>query len=80
MRAVGDLHVENFSTGRDTEGRLVWGVNDFDEVTRMPYAVDLTRLVTSAILAKRETGLALDPCDAATAVLSENSIRPGFGS
>jgi hypothetical protein len=29
--AVGDLHVENFETWRDQEGRLVWGVNDFDE-------------------------------------------------
>jgi uncharacterized protein (DUF2252 family) len=35
--AVGDLHVENFGTWRDTEGRLIWGVNDFDEVARMPY-------------------------------------------
>lgn len=26
--AVGDLHVENFGTWRDKEGRLVWGVND----------------------------------------------------
>jgi len=24
---VGDLHVENFGTWRDEEGRLVWGVN-----------------------------------------------------
>ena len=67
--AVGDLHVENFGTWRDAEGRLVWGVNDFDEVARMPYAVDLTRLVTSAILAKRENRLAIDPGEAATAVL-----------
>lgn len=67
--AVGDLHVENFGTWRDVEGRLVWGVNDFDEVARMPYTVDLTRLTTSAILAKRENGLAIDPSDAATAVL-----------
>jgi hypothetical protein len=29
--AVGDLHVENFGTWRDSEGRLIWGVNDFDE-------------------------------------------------
>ena len=29
--AVGDLHVENFGTWRDTEGRLIWGINDFDE-------------------------------------------------
>jgi len=28
--SVGDLHVENFGTWRDTDGRLVWGVNDFD--------------------------------------------------
>ena len=67
--AVGDLHVENFGTWRDAEGRLVWGVNDFDEVARMPYAVDLTRLVTSAILAKRENRLAIDPGEAAMAVL-----------
>jgi hypothetical protein len=66
--AVGDLHVENFGTWRDTEGRLVWGVNDFDEVARMPFAVDLVRLVTSAILAKRESGLAILPDVAATAV------------
>jgi hypothetical protein len=66
---VGDLHVENFGTWRDTEGRLVWGVDDFDEVARMPYALDLIRLVTSAILAKRENALAIDASDAATAVL-----------
>src|SRR5574340_886457 len=29
--AVGDLHVENFGTWRDAEGRLVWGVNDRSE-------------------------------------------------
>ena len=39
--AVGDLHVENFGTWRDTDGRLVWGMNDFDEAYTMPYANDL---------------------------------------
>ena len=29
--AVGDLHVENFGTWRDIEGRLVRGINDFDK-------------------------------------------------
>src|SRR5262245_32358222 len=47
LLAVGDLHVENFRTWRDAEGRLVWGVNDFDEVAEMPYAVDLVRLVAA---------------------------------
>jgi len=67
--AVGDLHVENFGTWRDKEGRLVWGVNDFDEVAQMPYAIDLVRLVTSVILAQRESKLAINASDAATAVL-----------
>jgi hypothetical protein len=49
--AVGDLHVENFGTWRDGEGRLVWGVNDFDETYPMPYTNDLVRLAASANLA-----------------------------
>ena len=49
--AVGDLHVENFGTWRDAEGRLVWGINDFDEATSLPYTHDLVRLATSALLA-----------------------------
>src|SRR6267154_5802231 len=49
--AVGDLHVENFGTWRDAEGRLVWGLNDLDEACLIPYTCDLTRLATSAHLA-----------------------------
>ena len=33
--------------GRDADGRLVWGVNDFDEAAVMPYPLDLVRLATS---------------------------------
>jgi len=65
--SVGDLHVENFGTWRDAEGRLVWGVNDFDEAFPMPYANDLVRLATSARLAIDEDHLDCDPetsCDA----------------
>jgi uncharacterized protein (DUF2252 family) len=50
--AVGDLHVENFGTWRDIEGRLIWGINDFDEAWRLPYTHDLVRLATSALLAE----------------------------
>src|SRR6516162_2458538 len=49
--AVGDLHIENFGTWRDAEGRLIWGVNDFDETVTLPYTQDLVRLATSALLA-----------------------------
>lgn len=55
--AVGDLHVENFGTWRDTEGRLAWGVNDFDESEPLPYTQDLVRLAASAVLAVREGGM-----------------------
>jgi hypothetical protein len=63
--AVGDLHVENFGTWRDAEGRLIWGVNDFDEAYPMAYTNDLVRLATSAHLAiagNRLTILAADAC------------------
>ncbi len=53
--AVHDLHIENFGTWRDSEGRLVWGVNDFDEAFPGVFACDLVRLATSAFFAL-ETG------------------------
>jgi uncharacterized protein (DUF2252 family) len=49
--AVGDLHLENFGTWRDSDGRLVWGINDFDETTTLPWTQDLVRLAASAHLA-----------------------------
>lgn len=55
--AVGDLHVENFGTWRDIEGRLIWGINDFDEAWLLPYTNDLIRLATSASLAKMNCGI-----------------------
>src|SRR5262245_62126404 len=48
--AVGDIHLENFGTWRDADGRLVWGVNDFDEAAEMPYLLDLVRLAASALV------------------------------
>jgi len=50
VACVGDIHVENFGTWRDADGRLVWGVNDYDEAAFMPWAFDLVRLATSACL------------------------------
>jgi hypothetical protein len=64
---VGDLHVENFGTWRDIEGRLIWGVNDFDEASPLAYANDLVRLAVSAHLAVEAGHLSLkrkDICDA----------------
>jgi hypothetical protein len=67
--AVGDLHVENFGTWRDQEGRLIWGVNDFDEAYPMAYTNDLVRLVVSAHLAIAANHLAVKAEDACAVIL-----------
>ena len=69
LLAVGDLHVENFGTWRDQEGRLVWGINDFDEAFALPYTNDLVRLATSAHLAISAGHLAIRPEEACAAIL-----------
>ena len=66
--AVGDLHVENFGTWRDEEGRLIWGVNDLDEAWPAVYALDLVRLATSAYLAISAEHLSLTRREAAEAI------------
>ena len=50
--AVGDIHFENYGTWRDVDGRLAWGVNDYDESAVMPFTLDLVRLSTSALLGR----------------------------
>ncbi len=68
--SVGDLHIENFGTWRDAEGRLIWGINDFDEAYPMPYTNDLVRLAASALLAIGGNHLSLDDQDACEAILA----------
>lgn len=77
--AVGDLHVENFGTWRDSEGRLVWGINDFDEAFRLPYTNDLVRLGTSAAMALSTGQLALSLKSACDAILKgyRDSLEAG---
>jgi hypothetical protein len=51
--SVGDLHVDSYGTWRDAEGRLCWGVDDFDESWPLPYTNDLIRLATSVKIARK---------------------------
>jgi len=67
--AVGDLHTENFGTWRDNEGRLIWGINDFDESYPLPYTIDLVRLATSARLAIDAGRLQITPRAACASIL-----------
>jgi Uncharacterized protein conserved in bacteria (DUF2252) len=71
--AVGDLHLENFGTWRDADGRLVWGVNDFDEAAIMPYPLDLVRLAASIRLAPK-----LDVSNQATTEALLGGYREGL--
>jgi len=78
LLAVGDLHIENFGTWRDLEGRLIWGVNDLDEVFPASYAIDLVRLATSTYLAIEEEHLCIPRRDAAEAI--EEGYRDCFAA
>jgi uncharacterized protein DUF2252 len=77
--AVGDLHVENFGTWRDAEGRLIWGVNDFDEACILPYTNDLVRLSVSALLSIKVGHLRVKGKAACAAILEgyEESLEKG---
>ena len=46
----GDLHVENFGTYLNADGRLVFDVNDFDEAYLGHYTWDLQRMAASLAL------------------------------
>src|SRR5207244_4331041 len=55
---------------RSYEGRLAWGVNDFDEVSPLPYTADLVRLAASARLAIGAGHVRLAMKDACQAILA----------
>ena len=74
--AVGDLHIENFGTWRDLEGRLIWGVNDLDEAWPCAYTIDLVRLAASAYLAVDAEHLGLRRKHGAQAI--EQGYRDGL--
>ena len=73
--AVGDAHVENFGTWRDSEARLVWGVNDFDDAANIPYVFDLVRLATSVQLAPKSGAVGTDVSDAILKGLSQRACQ-----
>jgi hypothetical protein len=77
--AVGDLHVNSFGTWRDTEGRLCWGVDDFDESYPMAYTNDLVRLAASMKIVIDAEGLSLKLKDGCQAILEGyiESLREG---
>ncbi len=79
VNSVGDLHVDNFGTWLDKKGRLIWGVNDFDEAYPLPYTNDLVRLLTSANILRKQGKLQLSLKEASEIVLDgyRQSLKDG---
>ena len=77
--AVGDLHVNSFGTWRDAEGRLCWGVDDFDEAYPLAYTNDLVRLAASLKIVIDAESLSIQFKDGCDAVLDgyRQSLRAG---
>ena len=68
--AVGDMHVNSFGTWRDAEGRLCWGVDDFDEAYPLAYTNDLVRLAASLKIVLDADGLSIKLKDGCNAILN----------
>jgi hypothetical protein len=76
----GDLHVGSFGTWRDAEGRLCWGVDDFDDAFPLPYTNDLVRLAASVKMVTDSGTLKIkfrEGCDAILEGYTEAMRRGG---
>jgi uncharacterized protein (DUF2252 family) len=58
--ADGDCHLLNFGGFATAERKLIFDINDFDEVSFAPWEWDLKRLVTSFVIAGQSNGFALE--------------------
>ena len=77
--AVGDLHIGSFGTWRDEEGRLSWGVDDFDESYPLPYTNDLVRLAASVKMAIDSEDLTIKLKEGCNTILQgyQKTLRAG---
>ena len=77
--AVGDLHVNSFGTWRDAEGRLCWGVDDFDESYPLAYTNDIVRLAASLKIVIDAGSMSIRFKDGCAAILDGylQSLREG---
>jgi uncharacterized protein (DUF2252 family) len=60
--ACGDCHLMNFGGGASPERRLVFDINDFDEVSVAPWEWDVARLAASFVIAGRANGFRAADC------------------
>jgi uncharacterized protein (DUF2252 family) len=68
----GDAHLSNFGLYASPERRLVFDINDFDEVYPGPWEWDLKRLATSAVVAGRNNGFSDNKCRKLAAIVGNS--------
>jgi uncharacterized protein (DUF2252 family) len=56
VRLCGDAHLSNFGAFASPERRLMFDLNDFDEVSPGPFEWDVKRLAASVVVAGRDNG------------------------
>jgi len=71
--------VGSFGTWRDAEGRLSWGVDDFDESYPLPYTNDLVRLAASVKIVIDSEELTIRFKEGCSAILEgyEKALKAG---
>jgi uncharacterized protein (DUF2252 family) len=62
LLADGDCHLLNFGGFATTERKLIFDINDFDEVSLAPWEWDVKRLAASFVVAGRSNGFAPADC------------------
>lgn len=71
----GDCHVENFGSFDDAGGRVVYGLDDFDDAWIADYQLDVWRLATSIVLFATENGIPEATSRAAVDALAAAYLR-----
>lgn len=78
VAACGDAHLANFGFYASPQRTLVFDLNDFDEAAWAPWEWDLKRLVTSVVVAGRDTsrgGHAIEAAARATVSAYRAALR-----
>jgi len=65
VMACGDCHLLNFGMFATGERRVIFDINDFDEVSIAPWEWDVKRLAASFVIAGRSNGFKSQDCEGA---------------
>jgi uncharacterized protein (DUF2252 family) len=72
LLADGDCHLMNFGGFATAERKLIFDINDFDEVSIAPWEWDVKRLSASFVIAGRSNGFDPDDCQEAAWLAAQN--------